>query len=94
MLCWGDHPGNYPLLHDVAFFAGREPFGAMIWEWACRNLVEPMKESLRDRLADPEWQLEPRKEVWTEIGEQPPGGVDGAIDPRNVDPAKANPNVN
>jgi hypothetical protein len=78
------HAANLPLMHDVAFYAAKEPFGPAIWNYICRNLSDNMKECLRERLANPEHGLEWRLAAWREIDREPPAGQNGAIDPREV----------
>jgi hypothetical protein len=70
------HPANYPLLHDVHHLAMREePFGKMIWDWACAPLSDVMREALNEKLADPNYQVAERIMIWTEVGKKPPGPI-------------------
>jgi hypothetical protein len=76
---------NYPLLHDVYFLAMREePFGRAVWEWACSPLSDVMRESLNEKLANPDYQLADRLKVWGEIGKKPPGPIPGTATSREV----------
>lgn len=62
------HPANYPLLRDVYDIAQLEPFGKQIWDWCSRDLSAVMRQCLNERLADPNYQKETRKQIWAEIG--------------------------
>jgi hypothetical protein len=61
-------PPNYPLLIDVYSLAQREPFGQQIFDWCGRDLSDVMRQRLQERLADPDWQKDARKQIWKEIG--------------------------
>jgi hypothetical protein len=67
------HPGNYPLLHDVHHVAMQEVFGPAIWDWCCQNLNVPSRAALDKQLADTGYQLAARKQIWSEVGQEPPG---------------------
>jgi hypothetical protein len=71
----GGWPGNYMLFHDVHYLAMREPFGKVIWEWACTDCSDQSRKALERQLADPSYQLEARRQLWGEIGKQPPSPV-------------------
>jgi len=62
------HSANYPLLRDVYDIAQLEPFGKQIWDWCSRDLSAVMRQCLNERLADPNYQKETRKQIWAEIG--------------------------
>jgi hypothetical protein len=64
-----------PLLADVYFRMQSEPFGQAIFDWCAKDLCPSMQDCLRERLADPDWQLEGRKQIWSEIGKQPLGPI-------------------
>jgi hypothetical protein len=68
-------PGNYMLFHDVHYLAMREPFGKQIWDWACTDCSDQSRKALERQLADPAYQLEDRKQIWGEIGKQPPAPI-------------------
>jgi hypothetical protein len=72
------HPERYPLLHDVHYLAMKEePFGKMIWDWACSSLSDVMREALNSHLADPNWQLAERIKIWGQAGKKPPAPIPG-----------------
>jgi len=59
-------PTTPPLLaFDIAQL---EPFGKQIWDWCSRDLSAVMRQCLNERLADPNYQKETRKQIWAEIG--------------------------
>jgi hypothetical protein len=62
------HPANFPLLRDVYDVALLEPFGQQIFDWCGRDLSDDMRQLLKDRLADLNYQKETRIKIWKEIG--------------------------
>jgi hypothetical protein len=74
---WGDmgHVANLPLLRDVHWKMESEPFGKQVWCWSVSCLSDEMKRCLQERLDDPEWQKDTRKQIWGEIGLAPLGAI-------------------
>jgi hypothetical protein len=84
-----DGVGNLPLLHDLHVKLMQEPFGPELWQRLYARLNESGREWLDKHLADPGYQLDARKQIWGEIGMQPPAGINAnAIDTiKRDDPA-------
>jgi hypothetical protein len=76
-----DGVGNLPLLHDLHVKLMQEPFGPELWQRFYARLNESGRARLDKHLADPGYQLDARKQIWGEIGMQPPAGINAnAID--------------
>jgi hypothetical protein len=74
---WRGHDwiGNLPLLHDVRNAVMRDT--PAIWDWllndATKRASRESMESLRNKLADHEYQIADRAKMWREIGMDIPG---------------------
>jgi hypothetical protein len=82
-----DGVGNLPLLHDLHVKLMQEPFGPELWQRFYDRLNAPGRAALDRHLADPGYQLDVRKQIWAEIGMQPPAGINANDTTKHGDPA-------
>jgi hypothetical protein len=60
--------GNLRLLHDTYSLLMEQHGGPELWERCYARMNDGARKHLDARLADPNWQLEVRKQIWGEIG--------------------------
>ena len=58
---------NCHLLHDTHSLLMQQEFGPEIWSRLYAKLNDDWRADLDKRLADPNWQLDVRKKIWSEI---------------------------
>ena len=79
--------GGLGLLHDTYATLMREEHGPELWARFYARYNESGRAALDRHLADPGYQLDARRQIWNEIGMQPPGPVGCAVDKLRRAPA-------
>jgi hypothetical protein len=66
---------NMKLLHDVHYTVMREPLGPELWGRFYAALNDSARKEVDKFLADSSWQADARRQIWSEVGRQPPGPI-------------------